>query len=143
MYKRWVKKETDMVAKLSGGKIGYVHVEGMDDASLREVYDKALGENMEKQALIVDTRFNGGGWLHDDLNSFLTGKTYLKFAPQGNLLKGGEPMGKWQKPSCVLMSESNYSDAFIFPYVYKQNNDGKLIGMPVPEPELPYGGNRK
>ena len=132
MYARWVKRETELVNKLSGGKIGYVHVEGMNDASLREVYDKALGENLEKQALIVDTRFNGGGWLHDDLNTFLTGKTYLKFAPQSNLLKGGEPLGRWQKPSCVVMSESNYSDAFIFPYVYKQNGDGKLIGMPVP-----------
>ena len=132
LYARWVKKETEMVNKLSGGKIGYVHVESMNDESLREVYDKALGENLEKQALIVDTRFNGGGWLHDDLNTFLTGKTYLKFAPQSHLLKGGEPLGRWQKPSCVLMSESNYSDAFIFPYVYKQNGDGKLIGMPVP-----------
>ncbi len=132
MYNRWVKKETVLAAKLSGGKIGYVHVHSMNDASLREVYDKALGENLEKQALIVDTRFNGGGWLHDDLNSFLTGKTYLQFAPQSHLLKGGEPLGRWQKPSCVLISESNYSDAFIFPYIYKQNNDGKLIGMPVP-----------
>ncbi len=132
MYKRWVKKEEEMAGQLSGGKIGYVHVEGMDDASLREVYDKALGKNLEKQALVVDTRFNGGGWLHDDLNTFLSGKTYLKFAPQSHMVKGGEPANRWLKPSCVLMSESNYSDAFIFPYIYKQNNDGKLIGMPVP-----------
>ena len=132
MYNRWIKREAAMVDKLSGGKIGYVHVEAMDDESLREVYDKAMGENLNKQALIVDTRFNGGGWLHDDLNTFLTGKTYLQFAPQSHVLKGGEPMGRWQKPSCVITSESNYSDAFIFPYIYKQNGDGKLIGMPVP-----------
>ena len=132
MYKRWTKREAEMTAKLSGGKIGYVHVEGMNDESLREVYDKALGENLDKQALIVDTRFNGGGWLHDDLNTFLTGKPYLQFAPQGHKLKGSEPIGRWQKPSCVITSESNYSDAFIFPYIYKQNGDGKLIGMPVP-----------
>jgi tricorn protease len=131
MYHRWVKRMAAMTDKLSGGKVGYVHVQGMNDGSFREVYDVVMGKNLTKQALIVDTRFNGGGWLHDDLNTFLSGKTYLSFAPQGNLLKGGEPINRWQKPSCVLMSESNYSDAFIFPYSYKQLGIGKLIGMPV------------
>ncbi|HTQ66209.1 MAG TPA: S41 family peptidase [Puia sp.] len=132
MYKRWIKKMEEMVDKLSGGKVGYVHVQGMNDGSYRNTFDAVLGRNFDKEALIVDTRFNGGGWLHDDLTTFLSGKHYLDFAPQGHRLKDGEPMGRWTKPSCVLMSESNYSDAFIFPYVYKQNGVGKLIGMPVP-----------
>ena len=132
MYKRWVKKMDEMVNKLSGGKVGYVHVQGMNDGSFRNTFDAVLGKNFDKEALVVDTRFNGGGWLHDDLYTFLSGKKYLDFAPQGNRLKDGEPMGRWSKPSCVVMSESNYSDAFIFPYVYKQNGVGKLIGMPVP-----------
>lgn len=131
LYKRWVNKMTELVDKLSGGKIGYVHVQGMNDGSFREVFDRVMGRNLDKKALIVDTRFNGGGWLHDDLNTFLTGKQYLQFAPQGNKTLGGEPIARWQKPSCVLMSEGNYSDAFIFPYIYKQNGIGKLIGMPV------------
>ena len=132
MYNRWTKKMSDMVEKLSDGKVGYVHVQGMNDGSFREVYDQVLGKNFEKKALIVDTRFNGGGWLHDDLNTFLSGKRYLDFAPQGNRLKDAEPIGKWTKPSCVLMGEGNYSDAFIFPYIYKQNGIGKLIGVGVP-----------
>ncbi|MEJ2883597.1 S41 family peptidase [Pedobacter sp. GR22-6] len=131
MYKRWIAKMEQMVDKLSGGKVGYVHVEGMNDASFRETFDVVLGKNLEKEALIVDTRFNGGGWLHDDLNTFLSGKKYLEFAPQGERLKGGEPNTRWYKPSCVVMNEANYSDAFIFPYIYKQNGLGKLIGMPV------------
>ena len=45
----------------------------------------------------------------------------MRFAPQGHLLKGGESLSRWDKPSIVVMSESNYSDAFMFPYVYKQN----------------------
>ena len=121
-----------MVDKLSNGKVGYVHVQGMNDGSYREVYDQVMGKNFEKKALIVDTRFNGGGWLHDDLYTLLSGKRYLDFAPQGNVLKDAEPIGKWTKPSCVLMSEGNYSDAFIFPYIYKQNGVGKLIGVGVP-----------
>jgi tricorn protease len=132
MYKRWVHTMTTMTDKLSHGKIGYVHVKGMNDPSYRNVFGKVLGENFNKKALIVDTRFNGGGWLHDHLVTFLSGKLYMKFAPQGHLLPGGESMDKWDKPSCVLMSQSNYSDAFMFPFIYKELGIGKLIGMPVP-----------
>ncbi len=132
MYRRWVHMMEEMVDSLSDGELGYLHIRGMNDSSFRDVYENALGRNIGKKALVVDTRFNGGGWLHDDLNTFLSGKEYLKFAPQGNVVKGGEPMARWTKPSIVVMGEGNYSDAFIFPYVYKQNNLGKLVGMPVP-----------
>ena len=132
MYKRWSNMMYTMVDKLSNGKVGYVHVQSMNDGSYRSVVDEVMGRNKNKQALIVDTRFNGGGWLHNDLNTFLSGKTYLRFAPQDNMVPATEPMDRWQLPSCVLMSESNYSDAFIFPYVYKANGIGKLIGMAVP-----------
>ncbi|UGU15079.1 S41 family peptidase [Sinomicrobium kalidii] len=131
MYRRWVKTMEKMVDSLSGGRLGYVHIKGMNDGSFRDVYENVLGKNLDKEALVVDTRFNGGGWLHDDLNMFLSGTEYLKFAPQGYVVKGGEPMSRWTKPSIVVMSEGNYSDAFIFPYVYKQNGIGKLVGMPV------------
>ncbi len=132
MYKRWTTLMYQLVDKLSGGKVGYVHVQGMNDGSYRTTIDEVMGRNKQKEALIVDTRFNGGGWLHNDLNTFLSGKQYLGFAPQGNPVKPTEPMDRWSKPSCVVMSEGNYSDAFIFPYVYKDNGIGKLIGMPVP-----------
>jgi Tol biopolymer transport system component/C-terminal processing protease CtpA/Prc len=132
MYKRWTNMMYNLVDKLSGGKVGYVHVQGMNDGSYRTTIDEVMGRNKNKEALIVDTRFNGGGWLHNDLNTFLSGKQYLSFAPQGNPVPPTEPMDRWSKPSCVVMSEGNYSDAFIFPYVYKQNGIGKLIGMPVP-----------
>jgi tricorn protease len=132
MYKRWTSLMYQLVDKLSGGKVGYVHVQGMNDGSYRASIDEVMGRNKQKEALIVDTRFNGGGWLHNDLNTFLSGKQYLGFAPQGNPVKPTEPMDRWSKPSCVVMGEGNYSDAFIFPYVYKDNGIGKLIGMPVP-----------
>ncbi len=131
MYKRWVTKMRNMTELLSDGKVGYVHVQGMNDGSYRTLIDEVQGKNIGKEALIVDTRFNGGGWLHDELNTFLSGKRYLDFAPQGNLVTAGEPFSRWQKPSIVLMSEGNYSDAFMFPYSYKQNGIGKLVGMPV------------
>lgn len=133
LYKRWTKKMEDMVDQLSGGKVGYVHVQAMNDASYRNVYDEVLGKNRGKKALIVDTRFNGGGWLHEDLSTFLSGKEWAKFVPYGvKPIAGGEPANKWDKPSCVVMNESNYSDAHVFPYAYKTKGIGKLIGMPVP-----------
>ncbi|GAB2774167.1 S41 family peptidase [Actinomadura fibrosa] len=131
MYKRWTRMMEHKVDSLSNGQLGYVHVRGMNDSSFRDVFENAMGRNVGKKALVVDTRFNGGGWLHDDLNTFLSGEEYLKFAPQGKVVKGGEPVMRWTKPSIVVMSESNYSDAFIFPYIYKQNGLGKLVGMPV------------
>ncbi|MEJ7822950.1 MAG: S41 family peptidase [Chitinophagaceae bacterium] len=133
LYRRWANNMREMVNKLSGGKVGYVHVAAMNDNSYRNVYDEVLGKNISKDALIVDTRFNGGGWLHEDLSNFLSGREYIKYEPYGNKPKsGGDPMGKWVKPSCVVMSEANYSDAHMFPYVYKTKGLGKLIGMPVP-----------
>ena len=134
LYQRWIKSRRELCDKLSGGKVGYVHVKGMNDASFRKVYSDTLGVNNEKQALIVDTRFNGGGWLHDDLITFLNGDTYCYFLPRdhevGDL--GGEPAKKWTKPVCVLQSESNYSDAHFFPWAFKAQKVGKLIGAPVP-----------
>ncbi|QNL20507.1 PD40 domain-containing protein [Hyphobacterium sp. CCMP332] len=131
-YERWIKTREEAVDSLSNGRLGYVHVAGMNSSSFREVYEKALGKHHTKEALIVDTRFNGGGWLHDDLATFLSGKQYMKFEPRGQTNMGGEPLGKWYKPSIVLISESNYSDAHMFPYTYKALGIGKLIGMPVP-----------
>ena len=131
MYRRWVRQREQMVEKLSGGRIGYVHVEGMDSESFREVYSKALGRYRNCDALIVDTRHNGGGWLHDDLATFLSGKAYVTFTPRGQYM-GTEPYNKWTKPSCVLVGEDNYSDASAFPIVYRDLGIGKIIGAPVP-----------
>ena len=71
-----------MVERLSGGKLGYVHVRGMDDDSFREVVAEALGRHSAKEALVVDTRFNGGGNLHDELATLLSGRRYLQFVPR-------------------------------------------------------------
>ena len=131
LYKRWVENRKEEVKRLSNGRLGYVHVKGMNSQSFREVYAEAKGRYNNCEALIVDTRFNGGGWLHDDLATFLNGKHYADFVPRGRKV-GSEPINKWAKPSVVLISESNYSDAHGFPFTYRALNIGKTIGMPVP-----------
>lgn len=134
LYERWIANRRKLCEELSEGRVGYVHVRGMNDGSFRRVYSEVLGRNNEKEALIVDTRFNGGGWLHEDLATFLSGKSYVQFAPRGHEkgTLGGEPTGKWTKPVVVLQSESNYSDAHFFPWAFKEKGVGKLIGAPVP-----------
>jgi Tol biopolymer transport system component/C-terminal processing protease CtpA/Prc len=131
LYERWVANRKKEVAEASGGKVGYVHVRGMNNPSFRTVYEEVLGENYDKESIIVDTRSNGGGWLHDDLATFLNGKAYIQFYPRGQNL-GNEPQFKWTKPSVVLVGESNYSDAHMFPYTYSALGVGTTVGMPVP-----------
>ncbi|TFH39638.1 MAG: peptidase S41 [Bacteroidia bacterium] len=131
LYMRWVESRRAEVLRLSGGKLGYVHVKGMDDASMRTVFEDALGKHLSADALVVDTRFNGGGNLHDQLSDFLTGKKYMDIIPHGQNI-GYQPGSKWIKPSIVIMGESNYSDAHLFPEAYKIKNGGKTVGMPVP-----------
>ena len=130
LYERWVRRNEEKVRELSGGRVGYVHVQGMNSPSFREVYSKALGKYRNCDALIVDTRHNGGGWLHNDLATFLNGKLYTERRPRG-AAASPEPYDKWNKPSCVLTCEDNYSDACGFPYVYRSLGIGKIIGAPV------------
>ncbi len=133
LYDRLIERRRAVVEQASGGRIGYVHVRSMNDTSFREVYKETLGRNADKEALVVDTRFNGGGWLHDDLVVFLNGKRYIDFQPRGKKLGalGSEPQFRWHRPSCVVMSEGNYSDAHMFPFAYREHGVGKLVGAPV------------
>jgi tricorn protease len=131
LYQRWVENRRKETERLSGGKLGYVHVRGMNDPSMRVVMDEVLGKNLEKEAIIVDTRFNGGGNLHEQLSDFLSGKKYFDIIPHGQTI-GWQPQTKWIKPSIVLIGESNYSDAHLFPLAYKLKNLGSTVGMPVP-----------
>ena len=131
MYERWVKNRRELVEKLSKGRLGYVHVRGMNDASFRKVYSDILGRNFEKEAIVVDTRWNGGGWLHNDLAKLLMGKEYVTMHVRGRQYHG-DSMDQWNKPSILVMGEGNYSDAHAFPYTYNVLGIGKMVGMPVP-----------
>ncbi len=130
-YQRWVRNRRAEVDRLSGGRLGYVHVRSMNDASYRVVIEEVMGLSADKEALIVDTRFNGGGNLHDTLADFLAGKKVFDIVPRGQLV-GVEPYDKWIKPSIVVMGECNYSDAHLFPVEYKVRGLGQTLGMPVP-----------
>lgn len=131
LYKRWVDRNRALVDSLSGGRLAYVHVKEMDSKSFRTVYLELLSDkNRNREAVIVDERHNGGGWLHDDLCTLLSGKQYQEFVPHGKVV-GADPFNKWTKPSCVLICEDDYSNGHGFPWVYRELGIGKLIGTPV------------
>lgn len=131
LYRRWVDSNREMVDSLSNGTIGYVHVKAMDSESFRTVFSQLLSDSMrQKKAVIVDERHNGGGWLHDDLCTLLSGKQYAKFIAHGKYI-GYDPWNKWVKPSCVMICEDDYSNGHGFPAVYKTLGIGKLVGAPV------------
>jgi C-terminal processing protease CtpA/Prc len=130
-YERWVERRRAIAEAASGGRIGYLHVRSMSDAGFRQAFSELFGRNVDKEAVVVDTRFNGGGWLHDDLLVLLSGERYFNLRPRGRVVRG-EPVERWTKPSAVLMNEGNYSDAYMFPFAYDKFDVGPTVGMPVP-----------
>ncbi|MCC6348209.1 MAG: PD40 domain-containing protein [Candidatus Eisenbacteria bacterium] len=131
LYLRWLKQRRELVERLSGGRLGYAHIRGMNDGAYREMYEEVFGRSADKEAIVLDTRFNGGGNLVEALTVFLSGKEYARNAPRGRQI-GSEPSNRWTKPSIVVMSEGNYSDAHCFPMAYTQLGLGQTVGMPVP-----------
>lgn len=131
LYHRWVERNRTEVERLSGGRLGYIHIEAMNSESFRETYSELLGRYRHKEAVVVDVRHNGGGWLHEDLMVLLGGKEYQRFVAQGQYI-GSDPFNQWTKPSCMLVCEDNYSNAHGTPQLYQALKLGKLVGAPVP-----------
>jgi len=131
LYERWVKSRRVEVDRLSGGRLGYAHIRGMNDGAYREIFEEIFGRAVDKEAIVLDTRFNGGGNLVEPLTVFLTGQVYYRAVPRGRQV-GVEPSMRWTKPSIVVMNEGNYSDAHCFPTAYKALGIGETVGMQVP-----------
>jgi Tol biopolymer transport system component/C-terminal processing protease CtpA/Prc len=131
LYERWIERRRAIVDEASDGRVGYVHIRSMNDGGFRAFYSELMGRNFSKEAVVVDTRFNGGGWLHDDLLVMLTGESYFNLRARDRILPGA-PEERWTKPSIVVMNEGNYSNAHMFPWAYSHFDVGQLVGMPVP-----------
>lgn len=131
LYDRWVKQRAADVERLSNGRLGYVHIQSMGDDSFRQVYSQLLGEYVDKEGIVIDTRWNGGGRLHEDIEVLFSGKKYLTQEAHGRNA-GDMPSRRWNKPSIMVIGEANYSNAHGTPWVYSTMGLGKLVGMPVP-----------
>ena len=131
LYDRWVKHNEETVERLSKGKLGYVHIKSMGDASYRDVYSQILGKYNLCDGIVIDTRFNGGGRLHEDIEILFSGEKYLEQVINDSVACV-MPSRRYNKPSVMIIGEANYSNAHGTPWVYKYKQMGTLVGMPVP-----------
>ena len=131
LYKRWVRHNAAMVEKLSGGRLGYVHLEGMNDPSFRTVYSDILGRYNHCEGIVIDTRFNGGGRLHEDIEVLFSGEKYLTQEVRGKDACD-MPSRRYNKASIMITGEANYSNAHGTPWVYRYKKMGLIVGKPVP-----------
>ncbi|HEY1376288.1 MAG TPA: S41 family peptidase, partial [Gemmataceae bacterium] len=133
VYERWVEKNAERVAKLSGGKYGYIHIPNMNEDGLERFVRSLYSDNFDKEGLVIDVRNNGGGFTHDQVLNYLAGHehTYFKQRNGGEGLVVREFDRKWTKPLVVLINERTYSDAEVLPNALRTLSLAKLVGKPT------------
>lgn len=155
LYKEWVDERAKLVEKYSGGKLGYIHIQGMSIPSFEQFERELTAAGDGKDGLVIDVRHNGGGSTTDFLMAILNYKQHAYTIPRGasdNLERDKKkfrdyyPTGErlvyaaWLKPSIVLCNEDSYSNAEIFSHAYKTLGIGKLVGKPTNGYVISTGG---
>ena len=157
LYNEWVNDRKKLTEKYSNGRIGYIHIKAMGWPSFEEFERELAATGYGKDAIVVDVRYNGGGWTTDFLMTVLNYKQHAYTIPRGaadNLAKdhqkfaGYYPLGErlpysaWIKPSIAMCNEDSYSNAEIFSHAYKTLGIGKLVGKPTFGAVISTGGRR-
>jgi tricorn protease len=128
-YERWVKERRAMADKLSGGRVGYLHIQAMNQPSLRR-FEKELRENRNKEALVIDQRWNGGGNIDQELLGILVQREYQIWQPRGTE-PNPRPFSGFFGPKVVLQNWRSASNAEMFPAGFRALGLGKVIGTPT------------
>ena len=145
LYDEWVKARRKLVDTYSNGRLGYLHIRGMNMQSFERFERELTAAGHGKEAIVIDVRFNGGGWTTDYLMAVLNVKQHAYTIPRGaaptlkdnlkykNYYPFAErlPFFVWNKPSIALCNENSYSNAEIFSHAYKNLGIGKLVGKPT------------
>lgn len=146
LYDEWVESKRKLVDKYSNGKLGYLHIQAMGWKSFERFEREFTARAYGKDAIVIDVRYNGGGWTTDYLMTVLNYKQHAYTIPRGaskNLSKDktkfrnyyplGErlPFSAWTKPSIAICNQNSYSNAEIFSHAYKHLGIGKLVGVPT------------
>jgi tricorn protease len=128
-YERWVKERRKKVDELSGGRIGYLHIQAMNQPSLRR-FEKELREYRNKEAMVIDQRWNGGGNIEQELLAILVQRQYQIWQPRGTEALG-RPFAGFFGPKVVLQNWRSASNAEMFPAGFRALGLGKVIGTPT------------
>ncbi|NGZ14936.1 protease [Vibrio aestuarianus] len=150
-YELWVEQRRQMVESLSNGRLGYVHMAAMDAQSFEKMQNDMFGVDNNKEALVVDVRFNQGGFLADQMMMILSGQRHTVEETRDGYQVASYPTRRWAKPSIMLADANSYSEGSVVPHFYKSEGIGLLVGERVPgtgtavlwaqqqEPNLVYG----
>ena len=125
-YERWVKQRREMADKLSGGRVGYLHIKDMDGPSLAR-FKKELAEFRHKEGLVIDQRFNGGGNIEQELLAILVQRPYQVWQPRGTE-PTQRPFAGYFGPKVVLQNWRSASNAEMFPAGFRALGLGRLVG---------------
>jgi tricorn protease len=128
-YERWVKERRKKVDELSGGRIGYLHIQAMNPPSLRK-FEKEIREFRNKEALVIDQRWNGGGNIEQELLAILVQRQYQVWQPRGTEATG-RPFAGFFGPKIVLQNWRSASNAEMFPAGFRALGLGKVVGTPT------------
>ena len=123
----WVMKNIRTVEKLSKGRVGYIYIPDMSQEGLSE-WARYYYPQLDKEALIVDDRSNGGGNISPMIIERLQRKTYRMTMRRGSTLTGTIPEGTHHGPKVLLINKYSASDGDLFPWSFKANNLGTVIG---------------
>ena len=132
LYDAWLEHNRGMVEKLSDGKLGYLHIRGMNMPSFYEFERQLYRVGYGRDGLVIDVRDNGGGSTTDLLLTALTQPRHAITVPRDG--GPGYPQSRmvyavWQKPIIVLCNQNSYSNAEIFSHAIKNLGRGKLVGV--------------
>jgi tricorn protease len=131
MYERWVENNAKRVTEISKGKLGYIHIPSMDAEGLDRFVRALYSDNFDKEAIVLDVRYNGGGATHDKVLNYLGGHEHTlfrqRYGGEGLVLRSDDR--KWTKPLVLLINNRSYSDAEIFPSAFKTLGMGKVVGQ--------------
>jgi tricorn protease len=132
LYRAWLKHCREQVDELSKGTLGYVYVQGMNWSSFDEFEQGLHAAGYGKRGLVIDVRWNGGGFTADHLLTALTQPSHAIAVQRGD--GPGYPQDRtvyatWEKPIVVLCNQRSFSNAEIFCHAIRTLRRGRLVGV--------------
>ena len=134
LYRQWVNERRAYVDRISGGKLGYVHIADMGDKSLAQLYIDLDAQNQAKQGVIIDVRNNNGGYVNGYALDVFTRRNYLTMTTRGVFpVPSRQALGQRALglPTVLVTNESSLSDAEDFTEGYRSLGLGKVVGTPT------------
>lgn len=126
MHLNWVNERRAMVEKLSGGRIGYIYLPNTAVEGNRELY-RGIYAYHDKEALIIDDRYNGGGFIPHRMINLLQRRT-LAYWHRNGLQPMTSPDVAHNGPKAMLINGYSSSGGDALPYFFRKTGQGKLIG---------------